>query len=686
MKAAVALLLAVALASPLAATAVRLQSKVTPTQKVVQMLTEMQAKGEKMMDDEQKIFAKYAEWADDKTKELGFEIRTATAKIEELVAFVAKADSDVEQLGLAIEELDKEIRQLETEKKEAAAAREAERAEYAKVSTDYAESVDALGRAIQVMQSQNYDRAQAESLLQRMATTAVPGVPGVLSAFLQQQQQQQQQQQKGQAAQPGAPEVASYEFQSSGIVEMLEGLLRKFRDQLGEVDEAETNQAHAFELQALHLTDAIAKSTSDREEKSATKAKKAAASAQAKGELAETKADKAADEELKAETEAMYKSKAMAYEANQKVRKEELEAIAKAAEIISGEAVSGGYSRRIHAELVQRAPPSARRALRGAPGAFIQMRSSTRRVATKEQAAMLLRRRAKALKSKTLAALAEQVPANAFAKVIGMVEELIAKLKEEAAAEADHKAWCDEQLKANKLKRNKKTAQAEKLAAEIEAQTGAIDTLAEDIETLVKEQAELTKAMEEATALRAEEKAENAAVVQDAAAGKEAVQNALVILKEFYSAHAGAFVQQAQAPEMAAYRGMQGGKGGVIGMLEVVASDFARLKAETEATEATAAREYEAFADESLASKEQKHKSEVRKSLEKDKVEFEKSQSAKNLKAVSKELAKANKYYEYLTPSCLEVHVSWEERVARRKEEIQALKDAYAILDQKSAE
>jgi len=33
----------------------------------------------------------------------------------------------------------------------------------------------------------------------------------------------------------------------------------------------------------------------------------------------------------------------------------------------------------------------------------------------------------------------------------------------------------------------------------------------------------------------------------------------------------------------------------------------------------------------------------------------------------------------------LEVHVSYEERVARRKEEIDALKEAYEILDKKGA-
>eukprot|EP00972_Heterocapsa_arctica_P007679 1118892-Heterocapsa_arctica.AAC.1 len=78
-----------------------------------------------------------------------------------------------------------------------------------------------------------------------------------------------------------------------------------------------------------------------------------------------------------------------------------------------------------------------------------------------------------------------------------------------------------------------------------------------------------------------------------------------------------------------------------------------------------------------------KHKAEVQAKLDKDEAEFQKSQTTKDLKATNDELAKANEYYAQLKPSCIEVHVSWEERVAGRKAEVQALKQAYDILDQK---
>ena len=107
--------------------------------------------------------------------------------------------------------------------------------------------------------------------------------------------------------------------------------------------------------------------------------------------------------------------------------------------------------------------------------------------------------------------LVEDIKANPFAKVVDMIKSLLAKLKEEAAAEADHKAWCDKELKDNKHKRNKKTAQSEKLSAEIEDLTATIASQGKKIATLNKERQDLTKSMGEATTDRNAEKAENVA-------------------------------------------------------------------------------------------------------------------------------------------------------------------------------
>jgi len=658
----------VAASSALVGAISRGAAAVTPTQQVITMLTEMKTKGEKMMDTERKTYATYAEWVDDETKRLGFEIQDGEKKIEELLAFIEKADSDVDRLGREIQELNAEIDTLEGEKAKATETRKSEHEEYVKVSTDYSESVDALKRAVQVVGAQNYDRPQAEMLLQQMSGS-VPGMPKVLAALLQERSRSL----RGRSAdlEPGAPEVAAYESQSGGVLSLLKSLLKKFKNELAATEEDEANQAHEFALVELHLSNTIEKDTADRDEKAVEKGKRAAASAKAKGELGETRKELAADQKLQAEIQATFAVKSANYKQNQEVRMQELEAISKAIEIISSPAVAQSYSK--HINLAQVAGAS-----------FLQ----TSLAQTKNEALALLRSRARALKSKTLEMVASQLAANpSFAKVIDMIEDLLEKLKAEAAAEADHKAWCDEQLKANKLKRNKRTAEANKLTAEIEGLTAQIQDMGANIERLAQEQQELTKAMAEATTLRESEHKENTQTIADAGAGVEAVKQALVVLKEFYASQAGAasFMQRRrQVPEMAEYKGMQSAKGGVVGMLEVIESDFARLKAETETSEAQAQSEYDHFMEVSTATKKAKHEEEFKLKLDKDQTEFEREQTEKDLRSTEAELAKANDYFEQLKPACLEVHVNWEERVAKRQEEIEALKEAWAILDRKS--
>merc|ERR1712070_420513 len=166
-------------------------------------------------------------------------------------------------------------------------------------------------------------------------------------------------------------------------------------------------------------TDMISHSNKNRDEKAATKADLSAKSAEAKGDLTRTKEAKAADEKTLAEMISIHEQKTEVFKANQEVRTLELEALNKAIEIISAPNVADSYAG--HINLAQK--PS-----------FLQTQSTSHRVAIKERAADLLRKRARALSSKMLATVATDIAANPFAKVVDMIKSLLAKLKEEAAA------------------------------------------------------------------------------------------------------------------------------------------------------------------------------------------------------------------------------------------------------------
>jgi cell division septum initiation protein DivIVA len=301
---------------------------------------------------------------------------------------------------------------------------------------------------------------------------------------------------------------------------------------------------------------------------------------------------------------------------------------------------------------------------------------------------MYLQTQAKMLGSRVLAMAAQRAAADPFAKVKKMIKDLITRLMEEASEESDHKAWCDAELSTNEQVRKEKTDMVEKLHAEIDELKAKIAKLKEEIADLTEEVAALVAAMAEATTLRSAEKSKNEATIADAKAGQEAVAQALTVLKEFYAGagEATALVQGKSGqpiPEIfdSAYKGMQAEAGGVVGMLEVIESDFARLEAETAAAEETAQKEYETFMADSKADKAAK-----KKEIEDKGYKLQDEQQAlivasESLEGYQTELDAALVYFDKLKPSCIEVGVSYDDRVARRKEEIASLQEALEILN-----
>jgi len=316
---------------------------------------------------------------------------------------------------------------------------------------------------------------------------------------------------------------------------------------------------------------------------------------------------------------------------------------------------------------------------------LIQLRASAS--SPKVQAADFIRSKAQSLNSRVLFQLAQRMEVDPFKKVKAMIQDLINRLMEEANAEAEHKGWCDTELATNEQTRNTKTQNINDMTAAIDKMTADIAELTQAIADLNNEITELDAAVAEATATRAEEKAKNEETIADCKSANEAISQALAILKDFYATakDATAFSQQdptKDAPDTwtVKYTGMQGAAGGVVGMLEVLQSDFARLESETSVDESSAQAAYEKFMAESAVTKTAKTKDVEYKTMEKDTLSGKLATTKSDREGEQKELDAALAYYEKLKPSCVDAGVSYEDRVARRKEEIESLQQALRIL------
>merc|ERR1712079_61868 len=238
------------------------------------------------------------------------------------------------------------------------------------------------------------------------------------------------------------------------------------------------------------------------------------------------------------------------------------------------------------------------------------------------------------------------------------------------------------ELSTNEQTRKEKTKAVETLHAEIDELEASIAKLTADISELTDGVAKLDKAMAEQTDIRQKEKAENELTIKDSQEAQTAVAQALTVLKEFY-AKAGDATALVQQPEIfdSPYKGMQSENGGVVGMLEVIESDFARLEADTKAAEASAQKEYDTFMTDSKVDKAQKSTDIEHKTAKKQDESQALTVKTEDLEGTQKELDAALAYFDKLKPSCVDAGVSYEDRVKRREEEIQSLQEALRILN-----
>jgi antitoxin component HigA of HigAB toxin-antitoxin module len=636
---------------------------VTPVQKVIEMMNGMLEKGKKEKHDEQVQFAAYKQFCDDTTVEKKRAIEEANEQIDVLKADIEKYTATAAKLTKEIAEHEEDISVWTGDVRAATKVREIEKADYDATHTDYSESVDALERAIAVLKKQSHDRKQA-ALLQLKTLNLIPAeAKKAIDIFLQQDPDE------GLAV--SAPEANAYEFQSGGVIEMLEKLLDKFIAERTTLEKEEMNSKHAYDMLMQDLKAQIAQATQDRDEKSEFKAKTLQSKADAKGDLEDTTSTRDADQKYLNDLTATCEQKAADFESRQQLRAEEIEAVEKAIEIISSGAVSGNADKHLPG-LLQKP-------------ALAQLRADT---SSQNQArvAAYLQKRADTLGSRVLSALAVRVEADPFSKVKKMIKDLIVKLMEEANEEAEHKGWCDTELSTNEQTRKEKTQAVETLHAEIDQLEASIAKLTEDITSLTKAVAELDAAMAKATSLRQAEKKTNTETIADSQEAQTAVAQALTVLKEFYAKAAEATAllqQQPEAPEVfdKPYTGMGGAAGGVVGMLEVIESDFARLEADTKASEASAQKEYDEFMTDSQVDKTKKSTDIEHKTAKKQDEEQALTTKRSDLEGTQKELDAALAYFDKLKPSCVDAGVSFEDRVARRKEEIESLQEALKILN-----
>jgi len=264
-------------------------------------------------------------------------------------------------------------------------------------------------------------------------------------------------------------------------------------------------------------------------------------------------------------------------------------------------------------------------------------------------------------------------------------------LLSEASNEANQKGFCDKATADAEQKRDYAGEQVAELNAEMASQESTRDKLNEELAVLEEEIAELDKNRAEADKVRSEEKAENEHTVEEASAGLDAVNEAIQILDRFYKTAAKSKVAFEQGPMDDApdagfdngesYNGAGAESGGILGMLDVIKSDFERTISETNEAESQAEADHLKFMTETGKSLAEKTMAEKQKKTQKDDALEKLGSATDSMASQMATLESSIKELLELKPVCVDTGMSYEERVARREDEIESLKKALCILE-----
>merc|ERR1719215_555931 len=240
-----------------------------------------------------------------------------------------------------------------------------------------------------------------------------------------------------------------------------------------------------------------------------------------------------------------------------------------------------------------------------------------------------------------------------------MITDMIAKLEDEAHAQAGHKEYCDTELQASK----EEVATLQKTIGEISRQTVEMD---------------LARSDEHAVFLEAK---------TDLEQGIKALQNALTLLRDYYAS--GPSVEDASLLEEASLQpavptthSAAGGAGaGVISMLEVAESDFAKSLAEKTMMEESSESDYEKVSHENEITKSMKEQDVKYKTSEAKSLDRKIAEETSELETKHTELGAVLEYSDKLDSMCIAKPESYEDRKARRTAEIEGLREALTYLD-----
>lgn len=642
-------------------------TKVDAISKVTTMLKDMLKQLEKEAEEDEEIYDKLACWCETNDREKTKSIADAEARIEDLTTKIEEYTASSARLTTEIKNLKKEVTKNQQALDKATAIRQKQLAEFVAEEKDLLQSIAALKQAVIVLAKHH-----GASLLQ-MPPSHLRGVTSALQQALEKHgdllkgvlTRSERSKVDGLLQHPNkffSSELAlkqMYAPQSGEVFGIMKQMKASFQENLASAQKDEATSVKAYE----ELKAAKEKELEVGKDQIDTKTQELADTdqklANAREDLSDTKTSLAADQEFLAMLKEKCSTSDKEWELRQKTRQLEMEACSKALAMLTSDDA--------HALFAKTFNPS-----------FIQTRSAQtdRRAA----ASKLLSEAAMRTKNPRLSAMAVQVRLDAFKRVKKAIQQQIDELLAQQKEEKKHKDWCVEEFNTNQQQTETEEHNKRDLFAKIEDLELTIKQLTDSIKTLKSEIEEMQVQLKRSGEDREKQNKEFQTIIADQRATQKLLKATKEMLADYYG---DAFVQApAGPPPPGGFEKFKKNEGGetVMKMIQAIIDDSKEEEAEAIRSEEDAQKTYEDFVKETNNSIETKSKEIVNKSEEKAKADSDLVENTEAKENSLKELEQLSNYNAELHKSCDYIMKNFEVRQAARDEEVEALRQAIAIL------
>jgi len=687
-------------------------SKMAAVNQVLEMMQSLRTQVLQEGETEAATYNKFACFCKDTTRDRLDSIQTGEDEKSELDAAISSMDNERSAIDSHIAGYISDIAGYEFTMKSATAVRHATLKEYQTNSADLKSALDSLAGAVKTLKaSKSPSMLQMQSVSETVRTASMLAdalglsTTGAKALFLQDPENKVQMQ--------------DYDFHSHDIIETLETLNADFIEKRNQVSAEEVKSVSAYDMTMQDLTHSKETAVRALDQKRKDRSKTIEDIATASQEVSTVSSTLIQDKEYTNELSKMCSDKAKTWDQRTSVRANELATLSEVITIISTQVagnttantirfVQGRTSLRLakfvaaNAGAMDDIEAAAEEAdatpsfLQAASNQHGRLRASVRRNLGvdngRDAVISALRQQGEHLKSTLLTALASKIAADPFSKVKQLIQELIERLLQEEANEANQKGWCDKATADASQKRRYAADTVRSLNGDLAKLNALVNRLQEQWTVLDGEVTDLSNARATAVSERTEESKQNDATVKEADEGMNALDMAITILDRFYKTASKSSVDLSleqqpagDAPDAGfkideAYTGAQSEAGGILGMLEVMKSDFRRTIEETNKAEDQAEQDHIEFMTQSGKSLAQKEEA--------------KGQTLEQHSAASTKYSDALEQFESqvdimngaiqelldLKPVCVDTGMTYNDRVSRREDEIEALNKALCIF------